>query len=54
MSDLVGKILFTVSCLVLPVVWGVLVNWFFDAWQERTKDNGDERPDEPFFPDYQI
>jgi hypothetical protein len=45
------KVLFTLACLVLPVIWGVLVNWLFNLWQGRAvrKEN-----DEPIFPDYQI
>ena len=42
---------YTAVCLVLPVVWGVVVNWLFQLWQTRSADkNGDE----PVFPDYQI
>ena len=44
-------ILFVVACLVLPVAWGVFVNWLFDLWRDRT---GQRRDEEPIFPDYQI
>jgi hypothetical protein len=43
---------YVLACLVLPVAWGVGVNWLFDLWHNR---NGREtRPDEPIFPDFQI
>ncbi len=45
------KILFTAACLILPVLWGVLVNWAFNLWQGRTAEKQDQ---EPVFPDYQI
>ncbi len=45
------KVLFTLACLVLPVIWGVLVNWLFNLWRGRTVHNEN---DEPIFPDYQI
>ncbi|MGH7127641.1 MAG: hypothetical protein ACREJB_04850 [Planctomycetaceae bacterium] len=41
------KLLFAAACVVLPVVWGVVVNWVFGLWRNR-------RGDEPIFPDYQI
>ena len=45
------QLLYILACLVLPVAWGVFVNWLFDLWKERRRDsNGDE----PIFPDYQI
>ena len=49
--DLSQKILFLLASLVLPVVWGVLVNWLFDLWRERQLSDSE---DEPVFPDYQI
>ncbi len=39
------------ACLILPVVWGVLVNWLFDLWHERA---AEKSSDDPIFPDYQI
>ena len=51
MDELTRNILFTAACVILPVLWGVLVNWVFDLWQSR---NAEESQDEPIFPDYQI
>ena len=51
MNDTVKKILFCAACVLLPIIWGVLVNWVFDLWHKRNSDNGN---DEPIFPDYQI
>ncbi len=45
------KVLYVAACVIFPVVWGVIVNWLFNLWQERTADNS---TDEPIFPDYQI
>jgi len=42
---------YTAVCLVLPVLWGILVNWLFCFWQTRS---ADRNADEPIFPDYQI
>lgn len=44
------KIAFILACLLLPVLWGVLVNWLFGMWKNRNSRNDDE----PIFPDYQI
>ncbi len=51
MDELTRNILFTAACVILPVLWGVLVNWVFDLWQSR---NAEKSQDEPIFPDYQI
>jgi hypothetical protein len=49
------RMLYVAACLVLPVVWGVLVNWLFTAWRQRpTAPRPPEAPDESVFPDYQI
>ena len=45
------KVLYVAACVVLPVVWGVVVNWLFNLWRERT---AEKSADEPIFPDYQI
>jgi hypothetical protein len=29
MSPFVSRILFVVSCLTVPIVWGIIVNWVF-------------------------
>lgn len=44
------KILYVLACVVLPVLWGVFVNWLFTLWASRSSDSDDE----PVFPDYQI
>ena len=51
MNDLASKLLFTVACLTLPVLWGVLVNWLFNLYGNRASH---ESREEPVFPDYQI
>jgi hypothetical protein len=48
---MVEKLLYVAACLVLPVAWGVLVNWLFDFWKDR---RGEGNGDRPIFPDYQI
>ena len=48
---MLDKLLFIAACLLIPVVWGVFVNWMFDAWHARANHRGD---DDPIFPDYQI
>ena len=45
------SVLFTSACLILPVIWGVLVNWLFDFWQAKA---AGKEGDDPIFPDYQI
>lgn len=45
------KVLFTIACLILPIVWGVFVNWLFNFWHARS---ARKEQDEPIFPDYQI
>jgi hypothetical protein len=44
-------VLFTLLCLILPVVWGALVNWLFNLWRAKA---ARKEQDEPIFPDYQI
>ena len=51
MNDLTSTILFTAMCLLLPILWGVLVNWLFNLWQARA---AEKENDESIFPDYQI
>lgn len=48
------KIAFILACLVLPIVWGVLVNWVFNLWQSRKAARNNGKEDEWIFPDYQI
>ena len=50
MPFLLRKILFVLLCLALPVLWGVLVNWLFNLWEQKNE----RPPEEPIFPDYQI
>lgn len=45
------RVLYVLACLAVPVIWGIVVNWAFDAL--RNRDNSSET-DEPVFPDYQI
>lgn len=45
------KLLYIAACLILPIVWGVLVNWLFNLWHGRRSERAE---DESIFPDYQI
>ncbi len=49
-SALWQRLLYVGLCVLLPVVWGVAVNWMFDLWKRRPVESGDDR----IFPDYQI
>lgn len=51
MSEILTKAIFAAGCIMLPVVWGYVVNRLFNLWRERTGDDGNE---DPFMPDYQI
>ncbi|MDA1017641.1 MAG: hypothetical protein O3A00_24680 [Planctomycetota bacterium] len=45
-----GRVGITATCIALPVIWGVIVNWLFDLWSGRKSDSDDDS----IFPDYQI
>ncbi|TWT52239.1 hypothetical protein KOR42_31070 [Thalassoglobus neptunius] len=45
-------ILFALTCLALPVIWGVIVHRVFDLIEKKLS-RGTERS-ESKFPDYQI
>ncbi|MFG0335523.1 MAG: hypothetical protein ACF8TS_19355 [Maioricimonas sp. JB049] len=49
--NFVERILFAITCLVVPILWGVLVNRIFDAWRVR---NGQPGPKETPRQDFQI
>ena len=51
MGELFNRVLFVLLCLVLPMLWGVTVNWIYNFLSERSEQNSD---DETIFPDYQI
>ena len=44
-------LLYIAGCLILPIMWGVAVNFLFNLWRDRTS-NGAEN--DRIFPDYQI
>ncbi|MCR9231552.1 MULTISPECIES: hypothetical protein [Gimesia] len=48
---MLDKIFFIIACIIIPVLWGVIVNWIFNQWQDRSNNNSD---DDYIFPDYQI
>ncbi len=48
---MLDKIFFMIACIIIPVLWGVIVNWLFNLWQDRSADSSD---DDYIFPDYQI
>lgn len=49
---MLNKILMVVACLLLPILWGVIVNWVFNFWNKLAARREEE--EEPIFPDYQI
>jgi hypothetical protein len=51
MPPVLSKLLFILACVVLPIAWGVLVNWLFRVWVDRDSGDSDGKP---VFPDYQI
>ncbi len=53
MPEIARRIGFVALCLILPVVWGVAVNYAFDLWQKK-RQAVHEAEDEAVFPDYQI
>jgi hypothetical protein len=52
------KWLLIAGCLVVPLVWGWLVNALFVRWLRRGNGSGNSHHDEPApqapYPDYQI
>lgn len=46
-------LLFVLACLVIPIAWGVLVDWLFSNWN-RPGRVSQETDEEKYFPDYQI
>ncbi|MFH1304300.1 MAG: hypothetical protein ABIK07_24870 [Planctomycetota bacterium] len=48
---MLDKIFFIIACIIIPVLWGVIVNWIFNQWQDHSSDRSD---DDYIFPDYQI
>ncbi|GAB4138586.1 MAG: hypothetical protein Tsb009_06880 [Planctomycetaceae bacterium] len=49
--NILNRILFVLACLLLPMLWGVIVNWVYNFWSERSERKAD---DDTIFPDYQI
>jgi len=49
-----NKTLITIACLVLPVLWGVVVNWLFTAWRRRFPNRKPAGPPDPDVIDFQI
>lgn len=47
-------IAFIAACLLLPIAWGVLVNWLFERWRTRSVREESENDDDWGIPDYQI
>tara|TARA_R110002111_G_scaffold117466_4_gene179524 strand:- start:3412 stop:3594 length:183 start_codon:yes stop_codon:yes gene_type:complete len=50
-KQMLDKIFFIIACIIIPVLWGVIVNWLFNQWQDHSSDRSD---DDYIFPDYQI
>jgi hypothetical protein len=44
-------LLYIAACVVLPIVWGVAVNFLFNLWRDRTAQGAEN---DRIFPDYQI
>lgn len=45
------KLLIALGFLVIPILWGIVVNGVFDLWNGRDREKID---DDHIFPDYQI
>ena len=43
------RIWYYLACLLLPIVWGVLINWIFNRWSSRQQKAGNSA-----IQDYQI
>ena len=48
---MISRLLYFAACLLIPVMWGAIVNWMFDLWQRRDQQTTEE---DTGFPDYQI
>lgn len=48
---MLSPLIYLLACLLIPVLWGAIVNWMFDLWQRREPEAAEE---ETGFPDYQI
>lgn len=48
------RILFVLLCLVVPVVWGLAVNWIFRHPERLRRKRSHSKDEEPRYPDYQI
>lgn len=49
--NVIERILFAVTCLVVPILWGLLVDRIFDAWRARDGQSGSRETSRH---DYQI
>ncbi|MEW4526129.1 hypothetical protein [Maioricimonas sp. JC845] len=49
--NVIERILFAVTCLVVPILWGLLVDRIFDAWRARDGQSGSKETSRH---DYQI
>jgi hypothetical protein len=50
-SHMDWMLLYTAACVVLPILWGVAVNFLFNLWRDRTAQGSEN---DRIFPDYQI
>ncbi|RMG41369.1 MAG: hypothetical protein D6725_01505 [Planctomycetota bacterium] len=53
MKDLLARLGFVAVCVLLPVAWGIAVNYAFDLWHQKRR-RASLNDDESVFPDYQI
>lgn len=44
-------LLYIAACLIIPIGWGIAVNWLFNLWRDR---EGQAPDKDRIFPDYQI
>ena len=50
-----SKVLFILACLLIPIIWGIAVNWIFDFWKSSAASSEDNSKNgDRIFPDYQI
>jgi len=50
MSPILSRLLFVLACLIVPILWGVVVNWLFHRMETPGKTSGSrsqQTDDEP-------
>jgi len=42
---MLSRVVFAVSCVIVPIVWGIIVNWIFRRLRRRWPRNADTGAD---------